>query len=56
MYHNVPEDLEIKQTPPLEPQTLHVTSQGTINMVGFLATSNLYMELNLGRTDFENAD
>jgi hypothetical protein len=31
-------------------------SQGTTNMIRFLATSRLNMKLNLERTDFENAD
>jgi len=31
-------------------------SQGTNNMISVLATSNLNMKFNLGRTEFENAD
>jgi hypothetical protein len=31
-------------------------SQGAVNMISVFATSNLNMELNLGRAEFENAD
>jgi len=58
MYRNISEDLKIKQTPPWEPRTLHVTKchKEPITWSVSLLRATLNMELNLRRTEFENAD